>query len=71
LEVQAVKFLGVNIDNSLKWDFHIESLSKNLATTNYTLFSLRTFVDKTILFLAYYGLFYSRLSYGIEIGGGE
>jgi len=71
LEVCTTKFLGVDVDSSLKWDFHVENLSKTLASINYTLFSLRPFVDQQTLILAYFGLFQCRFSYGIEFWGGN
>ena len=71
LEVNAVRFLGLEIDNSLKWDIHINNLSKKLTSTIFTLYSLRSLVHNSTLLLAYFGLFQSKLSYGVAFWGGS
>jgi len=71
IDVDSVKFLGIAIDNTLHWEVHIKNLSKKLASINYTLLSLKTITDHSTLLLAYFGLFQSRISYGIAFWGGR
>ena len=70
-EVENTKFLGLDIDNSLQWNTHVENLSKKLISINYILLSLRQVVDRSTLLTAYFGLLHSKMSYGIPFWGGK
>ena len=68
--VDSTKFLGLFIDSNLKWESHVDNLSKKLTGINYMLYSLRTYVDRNVLLTAYFGIFQSKMAYGIPFWGG-
>ena len=65
----SAKFLGLNLDEDLKWNSHITSLVKKLNSSIFALRSLSGFSSEGTLKLAYHGLFESSLRYGIEFWG--
>lgn len=65
----SVKFLGLYIDKHLKWNDHLEYLTKRLNSVIYTVNVLRTKVDLATLKLIYFANFQSLLSYGIIFWG--
>src|SRR6266576_5393384 len=67
----ASKFLGIHIQNNLKWEPHHNYLSNKLSSINYLLLHLRRVINMETLKLAYFGLFQSLASYGIHFWGGE
>lgn len=67
---EVIKFLGVHIDNKLKFGFHVDSVCAHISSGIFLLRRLPTFVDN-ILLTAYYGLIYPLLSYAIVIWGNE
>ena len=52
-EKDNVKYLGILIDSTLSWKYHIDSVSKKISKTIGILYKIRYFVDikiiKTIL----------------------
>lgn len=69
-KVNNVKYLGVIIDNYLKWDQHIQILTKRVRRTFYKLLRLRTILNFKTLLNVYYALIQSMLGYCILIWGG-
>ena len=65
----AVKYLGVWIDDKLNWSAHIKNLSLQLAKSCTMFFHLRDFVTDDTLGMLYYSLVYSHLIYGITAQG--
>ena len=65
----AVKYLGVTIDDKLTWKIHLQNLSAQLSRFCGVLYRLRHLVPSKILTLLYYSLVYSRLQYGITVWG--
>lgn len=66
-----LKFLGVNIDNNLKFSSHIDNVCRRLSSGIFVLKSLAKFSDINILLSAYYGIIYPFLNYAVAIWGHE
>nr|CAI5841041.1 unnamed protein product [Callosobruchus analis] len=65
----ATKFLGVYMDNKLKWNKHIEETSKKLSKNIYLLRSLASELNVSAMKAAYFALCHSLISYGILVWG--
>ena len=61
----TVKYLGLFIDDNLKWTSQINYLSTQLARCTGLFYRLRNFVSTETLCTLYYSLVYSRIQYGI------
>ena len=59
----SVKYLGVKIDTTLRWQYHINDLSIKLNRANALLFKMRKYVSLKILRSIYFAIFDSYLSY--------
>ena len=46
-----VKYLGLYLDKTLSWNFHVKQLSKKLSRSNGILCKLRHFVPEKLLYL--------------------
>ena len=58
-----VKYLGVYLDDKLKWTPYIKHLSLQLARYSGLFYHIRNFVSNHILLMLYYSLVYSRIQY--------
>lgn len=67
--VNSTKFLGITLDETLTWKYHIESLSKKLSKACFELKTLSGSVSHEILLTVYHALFSSHLVYGIIFWG--
>uniref|UniRef100_A0A1B6G9T4 Reverse transcriptase domain-containing protein n=1 Tax=Cuerna arida TaxID=1464854 RepID=A0A1B6G9T4_9HEMI len=65
----STKFLGVVIDQNLNWQYHIDHLSKKLASAQYVIRRIRTLTNEETSLVAYHALFHSHLRYGIAAWG--
>ena len=65
------KYLGIEFDNSLNFNLHVEKLCGKLNKVCYQLRQLKSKVNLKTLILVYYANFYSLMSYGIIIWGGS
>ena len=61
--------MGVLLDCSLRWKYHIIELSRKLSRTIGIFHKIRHFAPCEILKALYYWLFYSFVSYAISIWG--
>ena len=68
-EKNYVKYLGILIDSSLKWNYHINNISKRIARSLGVMYKIRPFVTPTILKTLYYSIVYPHLLYGIQVWG--
>ena len=64
-KAHTVKYLGLFIDDNLKWTSQINYLSTQLARCTGLFYRLRNFVSRETLCMLYYSLVYSRIQYGI------
>lgn len=65
-----VKYLGIVIDEHLKWNYHIENIANTIRSMFYKFKILSSFLDIQHLKIIYYSLIEARLHYGIIGWGG-
>ena len=68
-EQKYVKYLGVLIDSSLTWKYHIANIAKKVSRSIGVMYKIRPFVKTNILKNIYYSLIYSHLVYAIQVWG--
>ena len=68
-EKSYIKYLGVYIDNNLKWTQHINHVKSKIAKNTGVLNKLRYFIDLRMLKQLYYTLIYPYLNYGLMSWG--
>ena len=66
---EHIKYLGILMDEHLKWTPQISSVSKKISRGIGILAKLKNFLDVKLLSNIYYSLVYSHLSYGIQAWG--
>ena len=66
---KSTKFLGIIIDDKLKWTEHINYVKNKMSKSSGILFKVRNCLDKNTLKQLYYLFVYPYLIYGIEIWG--
>lgn len=67
--VQNVKFLGVFLDNKLKWDTHIDKLASRLSSAIFAISKIRQLCGFETAKLVYFAYFHSIMNYGIKFWG--
>ena len=67
--VTSTKFLGVIIDDKLKWNLHILYMKNKIAKSNGILYKIRNFLDRKTLSHLYNSFVFPYLIYGIEVWG--
>lgn len=67
--VQGTKFLGVWIQDNMKWTTQIHKLSSSLNKCSYAIRVLRNSTSLKICRTAYFANFHSRMSYGVIFWG--
>jgi hypothetical protein len=65
------KFLGVNINENMKWNSHIKHLSSKLNTSYYMISFLRNVMSPHVLRTLYFACFHVHLRYGLTLWGGD
>ena len=60
---ESVKYLGIKIDATPSWQYHVNDLSIKLNRANALLFEMRKHVSLKILKSIYFAIFDSYLSY--------
>ena len=66
---RCVKYLGLHLDECLKWDEHISAVSRKVAPIIGSLWRVRKFLTRGLLRCAYFSLVESHLCYGLEFWG--
>lgn len=69
-EVPHTRYLGIVIDQFLKWKPHIDSLSKKIRMLIHKFYVIREFLNAKILIMVYRSLVESLITYGIVVWGG-
>ena len=65
------KFLGVLINENMKWSSHIRYLSSKLNTSLYMISSLKNITNRHVLRTMYFACFHTHLRYGVTLWGGD
>jgi hypothetical protein len=68
-QVKNTKFLGINIDDKLKWDVHIKSIKSRISSSLFIMNKIKHFVPMKSLRTLYYSIVYPYLTYGITLWG--
>lgn len=68
--VNDIKYLGIVVDQHLRWNKHIEYVVKRLRRLIYKFYQLRDILNKKTLIITYKALAESIIRYGIIIWGG-
>ena len=69
-KTKTIKYLGIVIDENIKWDKHIENVNGKIRKLIYRFFQIRNVVPFHILKMLYTALAESLMRYGISIWGG-
>lgn len=65
-----VNYLGVIIDSHIKWNYHIERVTKKIRSLLYLFKQIKNILDLNSLRMVYFALIQSHLIYGIVGWGG-
>ena len=65
------KFLGIHINENMKWNNHIKHLSSKLNTSYYMISSLKNVTSPRVLRKKYFACFHAHLRYGLTLWGGD
>jgi hypothetical protein len=68
-ETSHITFLGLEIDNLLSWNLHIDKVINELTNICYMLRAVKPYMSLSSLINIYYSLFHSVMSYGIIFWG--
>ena len=67
--VHSARFLGIILDEKLKWDDHVKQLSESLTQIINAFKIIKNYVPEDKKRMLYYAYIYSRIQYGIEMYG--
>jgi hypothetical protein len=68
-KINDIKFLGLNINNTLSWKAHIDNILPKLSSACFAMKSVKPFVSQQIMQIIYYSHFHSIMSYGLIFWG--
>ena len=68
-KVNDLKFLGLNITNTLTWKLHIETILPKLSAASFAMMSIKLLISKQILKTIYYSHFNTIITYGLIFWG--
>ena len=68
-QTKSIKYLGILIDDKLKWHKHIDFVANKLTAANGILCQLQRYVPQNAVISVYYSLAYSYLQYAILCWG--
>ena len=67
--VQVTKFLGVYLDDKLKWEYHTNQVYNKIQANKQFLNISKNFLDVQMMIKIYYAHIYSHLRYGLVVWG--
>ena len=65
VKINSCVYLGIHIDDRLKWNIHVDSIYNGLVKYTSIFFKLRFILPSDVLKNMYFSLVHSRLLYGI------
>ena len=66
---KVVKYLGINIDEKLNWNSHIDSVCNSLLKYFGIFNQVKGYITRILARQLYFAFIYSRIAYGIEVYG--
>ena len=69
LHDKYVKFLGIHIDETLSWKYHVNSVWSRIARSNYMINEVKNVLPKSTLYTLYLALVHSHINHGLLIWG--
>ena len=66
-QVNVIKYLGLTIDDRLKWNSHVNNLCKSVAFKVHFLAKLRKYVNSSVLNVLYKSVIQPRLDYACSV----
>ena len=66
---ESAKYLGIHLDDKLKWLTHIDELAGRLTKTVQAFKIVKNYINSKHKLSFYYAYIYSRIQYGIELYG--
>jgi hypothetical protein len=63
------KFLGIHIDDTLSWKYHIDKICSKISRSNYILRKIKKFLPKSSMRTLYSSLVQSYINYGLLVWG--
>ena len=67
--VNSIVYLGMHLDDQLKWDRHVSHICNCLSRNFHMFYSIRHLLNDNLKKQLYYSLVYSRILYAVEIYG--
>ena len=67
---KSVKYLGVDIDENLRWSEHVKNVIKRLRYLPLAFYKMKNFLNKNQMLIIYHALCASVMHYGIITWGG-
>ena len=68
-QTNCSKFLGIHIDDKLKWNIHIDKVKSHISSSLFAINKIKHFAPKRIMKTLYYSMVYPYLIYGITLWG--
>ena len=68
-QVHNIRYLGVEIDDRLKWNNHTRQLIKTISYKIFTLSKMRKFINKDVLNMLYFSLVQPIIDYACSVWG--
>jgi hypothetical protein len=69
LNTKSFKFLGIHIDETTSWKFHIDHICKKISSANYIIKKAKNFLPISCLMTLYQSLIQCHINYGLEAWG--
>ena len=69
VDKESVKLLGFHIDETLRWDIHIDHLCKKMASAVFSIRRMRQVADEKTAKIVFHAMLQSNIQYGILVWG--